>query len=207
MKEIFESALADATDVLARFRKDAEALAVLSRVTDTMVRAFETGGKILACGNGGSLTDAAHFTEELTGRFRNDRKPYPAMTLNDSGHMSCVANDYGYDFVFSRLVEALGAAGDVLLLLSTSGESQNLIEAAKAAHTKNPIPSDASSVASRSGIAVVGFLGRGGGRLGPLCDLWIDFPGETSDRIQELHMLCLHALVQAIETRLGHASR
>lgn len=143
----------------------------------------------MACGNGGSLCDAAHFAEELTGRFRADRPALAALALTDPAHLTCVANDFGFEQVFSRLVEALGKQGDVLLALTTSGNSENLVRAAEAAR--------------RGGLRVLGFVGRGGGRLAPLCDVVVDAPGETSDRIQEVHMLTLHALIESVEQELG----
>ena len=139
----------------------------------------------MICGNGGSLCDATHFAEELTGRFRNDRPPLPAIALSDAGHITCTANDYGFEFVFSRGIEALGKPGDVLILLSTSGNSPNILNAAKAGREKH--------------MWVFGLLGKGGGAVKPLCDECVVVPGETSDRIQELHMLALHTVVEGIE--------
>lgn len=190
MRPILEGALADASALLDAFRNDAGAVDALEQAARIVASVFRTGGKILACGNGGSLADAMHFCEEWTGRFRKDRKPYPAIPLSDPTHLTCVANDFGFEHVFSRQVEAYGRPGDVLLVLSTSGESENLIHAAQAA--------------KESGMTVVGFLGRGGGRLSSLCDVRLLAPGETSDRIQEIHMLCLHALIEAVEAELGH---
>ncbi len=157
-----------------------------------MVEVALTGGhKLLACGNGGSHADAIHFCEEWTGRFKADRKPYPALALGEAAHITCTANDYGFDQVFARGVAAFGSRGDILFLLSTSGKSKNLLEAAK--------------VAKGSGVTSIALLGRGGGPLAEIVDLPIVFPGESSDRIQELHMLSLHALIEAVEVALGHA--
>lgn len=146
---------------------------------------FAAGRKVLICGNGGSACDAVHFAEELTGRFRADRPPLPAIACADVGHITCTANDYGFDHVFSRWVRALGAAGDILIVLSTSGNSANVMRAAEAARDK--------------GMETLGLLGKGGGKLRPLCDRSLVVPGETSDRIQELHMLILHTLVEGVE--------
>jgi D-sedoheptulose 7-phosphate isomerase len=149
---------------------------------------FEKGGKVLAAGNGGSMADAMHFAEELTGRYRKDRRPLPAMSLNDPTHLSCVANDFGYEHVFSRLVEAFAGPTDTVLLLSTSGNSPNLLLAAEAAR--------------RKGSHVCGFLGKDGGKLLSYCDSFLLAPGDTSDRIQEIHMICLHIVVEAVEKLL-----
>ncbi|MCB9846587.1 MAG: SIS domain-containing protein [Phycisphaeraceae bacterium] len=160
----------------------------LSDLATRIAECMRAGGRVLIAGNGGSACDAMHFAEELTGRFRNDRPPLPAMALTDPGHITCTANDYGFDQVFSRLVEAHGRAGDVLILLSTSGNSPNLIRALAAGRARD--------------MHIAVFLGRDGGALRGHADVeWI-VPGETSDRIQELHMLLLHALVEAIEAEL-----
>ena len=131
------------------------------------------------------MADALHFCEECTGRFKDDRRPYPALALGEATHLTCVSNDYGFDQVFARQVEAFGHEGDVLVLLTTSGNSANLIEAAKAARGR--------------GVKTIGLVGRGGGKLAALCDHLLDAPGKSSDRIQEIHMMCLHAIVEAVE--------
>jgi D-sedoheptulose 7-phosphate isomerase len=185
------SSLAEAARLLDEFRHDPATISGMERLVSEISRAFREGGKVLACGNGGSMADAMHFAEEFSGRFRLDRPPYPALALSDPAHMSCVANDYGFEHVFSRQVEALGRPGDVLLLLSTSGRSANLLRAARAGREREMV--------------VAGCLGRGGGELAPLCDIVLHAPGESSDRIQELHMLALHIVIEAVETELGHA--
>jgi len=164
-------------------------LDLLGQVAIQLVNTFQTGGKVLIAGNGGSLADAMHFAEEWTGRFRTDRRPYPVIALSDPTHLTCVANDYGFEHVFSRMVTALARPGDIVILLSTSGNSRNLLLAAEAAHD--------------IGAQVVGFLGRGGGQLAPMCDLAFIAPGETADRIQEIHMLCLHILTEVTESELA----
>lgn len=186
---IFERAFDHAARVLDEFRIDQQVLATLEQMADGLTHCFQKRGRVFSCGNGGSLTDAAHFAEELSGRFRNDREPLPAMAFTDPAHLTCVANDYGFEHVFSRMVDAFGHEGDILVVLSTSGRSPNLLRAAEAA--------------KRRGVYVHGFLGRGGGELLTHCDLVVVAPGETSDRIQELHMLALHALIEAVEARLG----
>lgn len=145
---------------------------------------------MLVAGNGGSHADALHFCEELTGRFRKDRRPLAAIALGEATHMSCVSNDYGFKHVFARQIEALAKPEDVVILLSTSGNSENITLAAYAA--------------LGAGANVVSLLGKGGGSiraLFPMIDMLI-FPGETSDRIQELHMLCLHIVVEEVERKL-----
>lgn len=161
---------------------NAQKIESLARVCVSSVR---DGGKILAVGNGGSCADAVHFCEELTGRYRDDRDPIPALACADAGHITCVGNDYGFEHIFSRWVDGLGNAGDVLVALSTSGNSANIVRAV--------------AVASGKGMHVATLLGKGGGALAGRGDTEWFVPGETSDRIQELHMLILHALVGAIE--------
>lgn len=188
-RETFENALRDAAQALESFRTSPEAVDACATFGALLADTYRNGGKAMAAGNGGSMADALHFAEELTGRFRAERRPLPAMALGESTHLTCVSNDYGFDHVFSRLVEAFGQAGDLLVLLSTSGNSRNLVLAAEAARAK--------------GVKVVGMLGRGGGALLPLCDLVVMAPGATSDRIQEIHMLVLHVAIEAAERALG----
>jgi D-sedoheptulose 7-phosphate isomerase len=183
------SIIQDELDTYARvaqaFASDpgnAQKIESLARVCVSSVR---DGGKILAVGNGGSCADAVHFCEELTGRYRDDRDPIPALACADAGHITCVGNDYGFEHIFSRWVDGLGNAGDVLVALSTSGNSANIVRAV--------------DVASGKGMHVATLLGKGGGALARRGDTEWVVPGETSDRIQELHMLILHALVGAIE--------
>lgn len=189
MADVFQRALSEGAELLTKCLADPTFLDALRKAATYVTRSLENGNRVFACGNGGSLADAAHFAEEFSGRFRKDRAPLPAMAFTDPMHMSCVANDYGYEFVFSRMVEAFGNPGDVLLLLSTSGNSPNLVRAAESARDR--------------GVNVVGFLGRGGGDVAPMCDVVVLAPGETSDRIQEIHMLCLHALIESVESSLG----
>lgn len=190
MQRIFQRAFSDAAHALEAFRSDPDIERTLQEIADALTETLGKRGRALVCGNGGSLADAMHFAEEWTGRFRSDRPPYAVLALSDPTHLTCVANDFGFEQVFARQVEAFGHEGDLLFVLSTSGDSPNLVEAALAAH--------------RRGLRVIGFLGRGGGRLLELCDLSVVAPGDTSDRIQELHMLALHALIEAVERALGH---
>lgn len=175
--------------MLGQFLADEAAVARVDAVADALAACLRSGGKILICGNGGSLCDAAHFAEELTGRFRSDRRPLAAIACADPGHITCTANDYGFEFIFSRWVEGLGKPGDILIVLSTSGNSPNILRAVEAARS--------------GGLTSVALLGKGGGTLRGKCTHEMIVPGETSDRIQELHMLILHAWVEGIEARLG----
>ena len=186
-------ALQNAKLALEAFLADGRNVTTLDLAADMLAESLDESGKVLACGNGGSACDAMHFCEELTGRFRKDRRALAAVSLTDVGHMSCVANDYGYDQVFARGVQALGQPGDVLVALSTSGNSANVVRAVDAAVERK--------------MRTIGLLGRDGGKLAGVCDLeWI-VPGvpastPTADRIQEIHMLVLHALVEGVERRL-----
>ncbi|MCA9279114.1 MAG: SIS domain-containing protein [Phycisphaerales bacterium] len=185
------ASLQDATAVLQRLVQDDRHVAVLEQVVECVADAFRSGHKVLACGNGGSACDAMHFCEELTARFRGNRQALPAMACSDAGFITCAGNDFGYERVFERWVEAFGQKGDVLVVLTTSGTSINVLRAVKAAQKR--------------GMRTVAMLGRDGGDLGGVCDHeWI-VPGETSDRIQELHMLLLHIVVECIEVKMGLA--
>ena len=185
---MFREAIADAIQAIS-FLKEEVSLAFLEKVVLLLTECFSLGRKVLIAGNGGSLCDAMHFAEELTGFYRKKRAPLAALALCDPGHMSCVANDTSFAFVFSRSVEALGMGGDLLILLSTSGNSENLIEAAK--------------VAQKRDIQVIGFLGKEGGKLKQFCDLfWIVKGCSFSDRIQEVHMAAIHMIIEEVEKRI-----
>jgi D-sedoheptulose 7-phosphate isomerase len=184
-------AVVDASDALAAFSRDNAAVERIALVAQMIAECFESGGKALICGNGGSSADAMHFAEELTGRFRKERPALPALACTDPGHITCAANDYGFENVFSRWVEAHGRRGDVVIVLSTSGKSENIVRAVKAAEDQ--------------GCKTVALLGKGGGKLGGRCDFeWIvsGGAGEQSDRIQEVHMLILHTLIEGVERTL-----
>ena len=157
---------------------------------DVMVEALKQGGKIISCGNGGSMCDAMHFAEELTGRYRDNRNSIAAISISDPSHITCVGNDYGFQFVFSRFVEGVGKEGDVLLGISTSGNSANVIEAAKAARAR--------------GMKVIILSGKDGGALAPLADAEVRVPWHGyADRIQEVHIKVIHALIDYIERNLA----
>lgn len=180
----------EAAQVLQAFLQNQQNLERIEQAAAQMVKAIQQGGKIISCGNGGSHCDAMHFAEELSGRYRNSRKALPAMAISDPSHISCTANDYGYQYVFSRFVEGLGQKNDVLLAISTSGNSANVVEAAKAAIEK--------------GITVVALTGNKGGELAKLAHIEIRVPHEGyADRIQEIHIKVIHSLIMLIEQGLN----
>ncbi|MDP4200926.1 MAG: SIS domain-containing protein [Bacteroidota bacterium] len=178
----------EAQTALADFLADAKQLSHVEAFVDLLVETFQAGGKVYSAGNGGSHCDAMHFAEEWTGRYRKDRKPMPALAFSDPSHITCTSNDYGFEHIFERMVDAFGAAGDVFVAITTSGNSQNLILAAEAA--------------KRKGMKIVGLLGKGGGAISALCDIPIVVPGHTSDRIQELHIKIIHITIECAERRL-----
>lgn len=180
--------LADAEKVLKSFIAHQSNIENINSAISLMVESYKNNGRVFSCGNGGSLCDAMHFAEELTGRFRKERAPLPAMAINDASHLTCVSNDYGYDFVFSRYIEAWGNKGDVLLAISTSGNSKNVILAVEAAKKK--------------GMKVVGLLGKGGGKLKDMVDVSLVVDSSVSDRIQEVHIKCIHIFIEGIERAL-----
>lgn len=180
----------EAASVLERFRSDPANIDAVQRAGDLMVAALRGGGKLISCGNGGSLCDAMHFAEELTGKFRDDRAPFAAICINDAGHLTCVGNDYGYEQVFARFVRAHGKAGDVLLAISTSGNSPNVLRAAESAKAQ--------------GVKVVGLTGKDGGKLAALCDVEVRVAHQGyADRVQEVHIKVIHALIDHVERALA----
>jgi D-sedoheptulose 7-phosphate isomerase len=160
----------------------------IAQMAAILVDCLKGGGKILVCGNKSSVCDAMHFAEELTGRYQKDRRPLAALALSDAAHMSCVSNDFGFEWVFSRSVAAVGKPGDVLIVLSTSGNSKNLLNAA--------------NQAMASGMKIVALLGKFGGLLKNNGDATLIVPSDNSARIQEVHMMVLHILVEAIEREM-----
>ncbi len=186
MKALILENLNEAREVLEDFISQPENIDAIEKAAALMVEAVQNGGKIISCGNGGSMTDAMHFAEELSGRFRENRPALPAISISDPSHISCVANDFSFDEVFSRYVEAVGQQGDVLLAISTSGNSMNIVKAAEAAMGK--------------GMKVIGLTGRTGGLLAAMVDQEIRVKGRKhSDRIQEIHIKIIHILVLLIE--------
>lgn len=177
-----------AQQVLNAFLSDPICMDAVAAAGEAMASSISAGGKVISCGNGGSMCDAMHFAEELTGRYRDDRKALPALSISDPSHLSCVGNDHGFEFVFARFVEALGRPGDVLLAISTSGKSPNVLRAAEAA--------------KEAGMTVVGLTGKDGGPLAALCDVEVRVPWSGyADRIQEVHIKCIHAFIDHIEAR------
>lgn len=172
--------------VLEAFISDEKNFYLMEEAGDTIVKAINSGNKVISCGNGGSMSDAMHFAEELTGRFRENRSSLPAIAISDPTHITCVANDYGFDYVFSRFVEGLGNEGDVLLAISTSGNSTNCVNAAEVAISK--------------GMKIIGLTGKTGGKLAELCDVELRVPHlGYSDRVQEIHIKIIHALINYVE--------
>lgn len=158
----------------------------IERAAQLLIQVFERKGRVYSCGNGGSMCDAMHFAEELTGRYRLDRPGLPATAISDAGHLTCVGNDHGYEQVFSRYLESHGREGDCLLALSTSGTSKNVIRAAKAAKAQ--------------GVHVIILSGRPSPELEALSDVYINTPGgKFADRVQELHIKVLHILIELVE--------
>lgn len=183
------AALNDARDALDALISNEKTIEAVAAAAGLMADAVEGDGKVMSCGNGGSLCDAMHFAEEMTGRYRSNRRPYAALAISDASHMACVGNDYGYEEVFSRYVEAHGRKGDVLLAITTSGTSRNIVKAAE--------------VARRKGVKVVALTGRDETPITELADVSIVTPaGRWADRVQELHIKCIHILIELIERRL-----
>jgi D-sedoheptulose 7-phosphate isomerase len=188
-RDVVRASFDEARATLDAFLADPECLAAVARFADAAAATLERGGLLMSCGNGGSMCDAMHFAEEWTGRFRKDRSALAAVAFSDPAHLTCIANDFGYDEVFAREVEAYGKEGDLLVALSTSGNSPNVVRAC--------------TEARKRGIAVVGLLGKGGGELRELVDVPIVVPlATTSDRIQEVHIKVLHIAIEAVERRL-----
>ena len=179
----------EARQVLNDFVAEEENLKKVQEAGDMLVEMFRRGGKVFSCGNGGSLCDAMHFAEELTGRFRSDRLALPALAIADPSHLTCVSNDMGFDVVFAKYIEALGKPGDVLLAISTSGNSPNILRAIEVAHARE--------------IKVIGLTGKTGGKMKELCDVAIVVPwNQYSDRIQEIHIKIIHILIEYVEQAL-----
>jgi D-sedoheptulose 7-phosphate isomerase len=186
MLDIISQELNEAQIVLQNFLSNEKNIADIEAAARLMADAIQNGGKILSCGNGGSHCDAMHFAEELSGRYRENRRALPALAISDVSHISCVSNDFGYEYVFSRFIEGLGNQGDVLLGISTSGNSGNIINAVEAARKK--------------GMKVVILSGKDGGKLADKADVEIRVPHfGYADRIQEIHIKVIHILILLIE--------
>lgn len=176
----------EAQQVLNTFINDEKNFVSIESAGLLLVEAIKSGKKIISCGNGGSMCDAMHFAEELSGRYRHDRPALAAISISDPSHISCVGNDYGYAFIFSRMVEAIGQSGDVLFAISTSGNSENILNAVDAAKKK--------------GLKVIGLTGKDGGKMASLCDVEIRAPKTNfADRAQEIHIKVIHSLIDFVE--------
>ena len=176
----------EAQSVLNDFLSNDDNFQAIEKAGGLMAEALLRAGKVISCGNGGSMSDAMHFAEELTGRYRDNRPSLAALSISDPSHITCVGNDYGFDSVFSRFIEGMGNSGDVLLAISTSGNSKNVLEAAKAAKAK--------------GMTVVALTGKDGGQLASVCDVEIRAPWSGyADRVQEIHIKVIHSLIDYIE--------
>ena len=181
-----EYSLNEASQALNDFLASPDTVPVMSAMVEVLAECYRNGGKVISCGNGGSLCDATHFAEELTGRFRENRRPLPAMAINDPAYMTCTGNDFDFNDIFARWVEAFGKEGDVLLAISTSGNSRNVAMAAEEAR--------------RKGMKVIGLTAEGETRLKELADVCLCAPRTPhSDRIQEIHIKVIHIVIEALE--------
>ncbi len=182
--------LHEAKSALDHLLSNAMAIEAIARAGGTLVDIFRSGNRVFSCGNGGSMCDAMHFAEELSGRYRMDRRGLPAVAISDPGHLSCVANDYGYEHVFSRYLESHAQPGDCLVGISTSGGSENVLQAARAARER--------------GIVIIALTGRPESALGQLANIEICTPGGAgfADRVQELHIKVIHILIELVERGL-----
>ncbi|AAO10298.1 D-sedoheptulose 7-phosphate isomerase [Vibrio vulnificus] len=188
-QDLIRNELTEAADVLNKFLSDDHNIAQIEAAAKMIAESFKQDGKVLSCGNGGSHCDAMHFAEELTGRYRENRPGYAGIAISDPSHLSCVSNDFGYDYVFSRYVEAVGRKGDVLFGLSTSGNSGNILKAIEAAKAK--------------GMKTIALTGKDGGKMAGLADVEIRVPHfGYADRIQEVHIKIIHIIIQLIEKEM-----
>lgn len=189
MRLHIQRALEQAHDALDQLTRNTTALTGIEQAAFRLIQTFENGGRVYACGNGGSMSDAMHFAEELTGRFRENRRGLPAQAISDVGHLTCVANDFGYEHVFSRYLQCHGREGDCLLAISTSGSSANVLNAA--------------TVANELGMIVVALTGKPATLLETLSHVCIATPGgDFADRTQELHIKVIHILIELIERKI-----
>ena len=189
-QQFIAAALSEAADALARLRADDKKIAAVAKGAQLLIDAFGTNNRVFSCGNGGSMCDAMHFAEELTGRYRHDRPGLAAIALSDASYLTCVGNDYGYEQIFARGVRALGRPGDVFLGISTSGNSANVRRAAEAAR--------------ELGMRTIILSGKDGGQLAALADVEVRVPHfGFADRVQEVHIKVIHLLIQLVERGMG----
>jgi D-sedoheptulose 7-phosphate isomerase len=182
---VISNSLQEAQKALSSFIDKSENIEKIQNAAETFAAALKSNKRIISCGNGGSMCDASHFAEELTGRFKEDRQPLPATAISDPAHISCTANDFGYEYIFSRFVEAWGNQADCLLGISTSGNSPNIIKAVEAAKAKK--------------MKTIALLGKDGGKLKDLVDIAIVVENQSTARIQEIHIKVIHILIESIE--------
>ena len=181
--------LVEAHELIKKFMDDESNIQKINDAAKQIIKSIEDGGKVISCGNGGSMCDAMHFAEELTGKFRKERKALPAISISDPSHITCVGNDYGFEYIFSKYLEGIGKKGDSLLAISTSGNSINITNAAK--------------FAKKNDIKVIALTGNDGGELGKISDIEIRVPHfGYSDRIQEIHIKIIHILILLIEKNI-----
>ena len=186
-KENFSKQLDQNISVFSNLKTIEESVVSASELINNSIK---SGGKLMLCGNGGSAADSQHIAAELVGRFIKDRRPLPAIALStDTSAITCISNDYGYEYIFSRQVESLGNEADVLLAISTSGNSNNIVEAIKTAKQKN--------------LKVIGLLGKDGGVIKEMCDIPIIVPSDVTARIQEVHIFLGHFFCLMLEKSLG----
>jgi D-sedoheptulose 7-phosphate isomerase len=184
--EIISRCLYEAETSLQNLIGNQATLRKIEDAANALISTFKNGGRVISCGNGGSMSDAMHFAEELSGRYQRNRKALAASAISDPGHISCVANDFGYEFIFSRYVEAHGRKGDCLLAISTSGKSPNILNAIE--------------VAQKQGLTVIGLTGQEQSPLMQAADICINTPGgRFADRVQELHIKVIHILIELVE--------
>ena len=183
---LIKQELQEAAKVLENFLSNEQNIEAIEKAAQAFVDTINNDGKIFSCGNGGSHCDAMHFAEELTGRYRENRRALPAIAISDPSHMSCVSNDFGYESIFSRYIEGLGREGDAILAISTSGNSKNILRAA--------------TVAKQRKMKVIALTGKNGGELAELADVEIRVPHMGyADRVQEIHIKVIHIIIQLIE--------
>tara|TARA_R110001592_G_scaffold28100_1_gene103703 strand:+ start:27 stop:614 length:588 start_codon:yes stop_codon:yes gene_type:complete len=183
---LIKQELQEAAKVLENFLENEQNIEAIEKAAQAFVDTINNDGKIFSCGNGGSHCDAMHFAEELTGRYRENRRALPAIAISDPSHMSCVSNDFGYESIFSRYIEGLGREGDAILAISTSGNSKNILRAA--------------TVAKQRKMKVIALTGKNGGELAELADVEIRVPHMGyADRVQEIHIKVIHIIIQLIE--------
>lgn len=191
--DLIKKEFEEAAEVLKAFKEDYQNMQLIDDAAEQIKLAFQNGNKLISCGNGGSMCDAMHLAEELTGKFRNERQALPAVAISDGSYLSCAANDFGYDRVFERFVEGLGNEADILVGITTSGNSPNVLKAFE--------------VAKQKGMFNIALTGKDGGKAAHLADIELRAPsGQYADRAQEIHIKVIHSIINAVENKLGMGS-